>query len=60
MKKILIPVLALAAFLAFNEQNKPKPNVYITVGAVVVFMFGMMKISSKIPPKDDQNDNNTI
>ena len=56
MKNILIPLMIVAIFIAFNEQNKPNPNVIITVIMVVIFMFGMMKLSAKIPPKDNEND----
>lgn len=47
----------MVAFLvAFYNQDQEKPNVYITVIAVVVFMFGMMKLSSKVPSKNTDED----
>lgn len=52
--------MIVAIFFAFYEQNKTKPNVIITVISVVVFMFGMMKLSAKIPPNEDKDDNNEI
>ncbi|MEC4003818.1 hypothetical protein OX283_004055 [Flavobacterium sp. SUN052] len=60
MRKILIIVMIVAIFVAFYEQNKTQPNVIITVISVVVFMFGMMKLSSKIPPKENEDDNKEI
>ncbi|WP_298393107.1 hypothetical protein [Flavobacterium sp.] len=57
MKKILIPILIVAFFVAFWNQNNEQPNLYITIISVIVFMFGMMKLSAKVPPKNDDNDN---
>ncbi len=60
MKKLLIPILLIAFFVAFWNQNSEKPNLYITIIAVLIFMFGMMKLSAKVPPKDDKNDSEKI
>jgi hypothetical protein len=49
-----------AIFVAFYEQNTPKPNVIITCIALVVFMFGMVKLSAKIPPKDTEDEHKDI
>jgi hypothetical protein len=56
MKKISIFLMVIAFFIAFYEQNKTHPNVFVTVIAVVVFMFGMLKLSSKIPSKNKEDD----
>ena len=56
MKKISILLMLFAFFIAFYEQNKTHPNVFIMVIAVVVFMFGMLKLSSKIPSKNKEDD----
>jgi hypothetical protein len=60
MKKFVIPIMILAIFVAFYQQKLPQQNVYVTVICVVIFMLGMMKLSAKIPPKDDQDDNEKI
>ncbi len=60
MKKFLLLIMIVAIFIAFYEQNTAKPNVIITCLALVVFMFGMIKLSSKIPPKDTEDDNEEI
>jgi hypothetical protein len=60
MKKLLIPILLIAFFVAFWNQNSEKSNLYITIIAVLIFMFGMMKLSVKVPPKDDENDSEKI
>ncbi len=56
MKKLLIPILFIAAFIAVYEQSKEKPNVYIMCIAIVIFMFGMMRLSAKIPSKNQDNE----
>lgn len=60
MKKFLLLIMIVAIFIAFYEQNTANPNVIITCLALVVFMFGMIKLSSKIPPKDTEDDNEEI
>lgn len=58
MKKTLyIIALFTAAFIAFYEQSKPDPNKYIMVGAMVVFMLGLMQLMSKVPSKNKDNEN---
>lgn len=56
MKKFFILLIVVAFLVAFYNQDQEKPNVYITVIAVVVFMFGMMKLSSKVPSKNTDED----
>ncbi len=60
MKKFLFLIMIAAIFVAFYEQNTTKPNVIITCIALVVFMFGMIKLSAKIPPKDTEDDHKEI
>lgn len=58
MKKTLyIIALFTAAFIAFYEQSKPDPNKYIMVGAMVVFMLGLMQLMSKVPSKNKDSEN---
>jgi Na+/pantothenate symporter len=49
--------MIVAIFVAFYQQKTAHPNVIITVICVAVFMLGMMKLSSKIPPKNNDDDN---
>lgn len=59
MKKIMIPMMLVAFLIAFYEQQKTNGNVYITAGAVLIFMYGMMRLSAKIPSKhQDKNEEN--
>ena len=47
--------MIVAIFVAFFEQVSAKKNVYITVIAIAVFMFGMMQLSAKTPSKNQNN-----
>lgn len=59
MKKLLLPIMIIAILIAFYEQSLEKKNVYISVVAIAVFMFGMMKLSAKTPSRNqDKEDDN--
>ncbi len=59
MKKIMIPMMLISFLIAFYEQQKTNSNVYITAGAVLIFMYGMMRLSAKTPSKNqDKNEGN--
>ena len=60
MKKFLIPTLLIAIFVVFYQQTLPVPNVYITCIGLVVFMLLMMKLNSKIPSKEKENQDNDV
>ena len=60
MKKIVVPILIIAFYFAFQEQSKPKPNLFITAGTVAVFMFGMMKLMAKVPSKKPEDKNGIL
>ena len=55
MKKLIITKMFNAIIVAFFEQVSAEKNVYITVIALAVFMFGMMRLSSKTPSKNQNN-----
>jgi hypothetical protein len=54
-KTIYVILLFAAAFVALFEQSKAHPNKYIMVGAIVLFMFGLMQLMSKVPSKNGDN-----
>ncbi|MFL9829242.1 hypothetical protein ABS764_00110 [Flavobacterium sp. ST-87] len=56
MKKIVFPIMLLAIAVAFYEQTANEKNVYVTVAAIAVFMFGMMQLSAKIPSKNQEKE----
>jgi uncharacterized membrane protein YoaK (UPF0700 family) len=57
MKKLLIPIMVVAIIVALYEQSKSEKNVYVMSIAIVVFMYGMLRLSSKTPSKNqDKNE----
>ena len=58
MKKLIIPVTLLAIFVALYEQSKEKPNIYILCISIVIFMYGVMKLSAKTPSKNQDKQEN--
>ena len=60
MKKLLFPIMILAILVAFYIPKIGKLNVIFTTIAVVIFMFGMMKLSAKTPSKNQDDDDATI
>lgn len=58
MKTIYIILTFIAAFVALYEQSLAKPNVFIMVAAIIIFMMGLMKLMSKVPGKNDANTPN--
>nr|WP_288838018.1 hypothetical protein [uncultured Flavobacterium sp.] len=60
MKKIIFPIMLIAIVVAFYEQTSAEKNVYITVVAMAVFMFGMMRLSAKTPSKNQEKDEENV
>lgn len=60
MKKIVIPILILAILVVLYEQRSAQKNVYIMVIAIVVFVFGMMRLSSKTPSKNQEKEEDNV
>ncbi|PRZ27827.1 hypothetical protein [Flavobacterium granuli] len=60
MKKIVILIMILAILVAFFEQVSAEKNVYVTVVAIVVFMFGMMRLSAKTPSKNQEKEEKDV
>jgi len=59
MKKFVILLMVLAIGVALYEQTSTDKNVYVMVIAIVIFMMGMMQLSSKTPSKNqDKEDDN--
>lgn len=49
--------MVLAIAVGIYEQAQDQPNVFKLIAAMVLLMFGLMKLSEKIPSKDSENDN---
>ncbi|HEX9981063.1 MAG TPA: hypothetical protein VGB50_10925 [Flavobacterium sp.] len=60
MKKLAIIIVFIAILVASYEMAKDQPNIYITCVAVIVFMFGMMRLSSKTPSKNPPKDEEDV
>lgn len=58
--KILIPIMVLAIIAAFNEQGKTDKNIYVMILALVIFIFGMIRLSAKTPSKNTQNEDENV
>ncbi|MGL2963490.1 hypothetical protein ACSVH2_06685 [Flavobacterium sp. RSB2_4_14] len=56
MKKLLLPLMILAIAVGLYEQSNDKPNLYIMSIAIVIFMYGMMKLSAKTPSKHTETE----
>lgn len=55
MRKLYIPIMIIAVGVALYEQSKSSPNIYIMIGAIVIFMYGMMRLTAKVPSKNEEN-----
>lgn len=55
MKKLLLPIMFIAILVALYEQSKDNANVYIQCVAIVIFMYGMMRLTAKVPSKNQEN-----
>jgi hypothetical protein len=60
MKKAILPIMMLAIILAIYEQSKPDKNSYIVIIAIVIFMFGMMRLSAKTPSKNQDKEDDHV
>lgn len=57
MKRLFVPIMIIAIMVALYEQSLDDKNVYIMVIAIVVFMYGMLRLSAKTPSKNqDKNE----
>ena len=52
--------MIIAILVAFYEQRSKDKNVYITVIAIAVFMFGMMRLSAKTPSKNQDKEEENV
>jgi nitrate/nitrite transporter NarK len=60
MKKFIIPILIIAILIALYEQVNAEKKVYIMVIALLIFMFGMMRLSSKTPSKNKNKEEDYV
>ena len=60
MRKLIFPMMIVAIAAVLYEQSKPQSNLWIMVIGVIVFMVGMMWLSSKTPSKNQDNHGDDI
>ena len=60
MKKLMILIMAIAIGVALYEQAKPEKNVYLMVIAIVIFMYGMMRLSAKTPSQNQDKEEKDV
>ncbi len=58
MKKVILFILMLVVIgVLFWQQNSEKPNIWVQVMGFVLLFYGMMRLSRKVPSKNqDQNE----
>lgn len=52
--------MIIAILVILTEQVSAKKNIYLMVGAIVVFMFGMMQLSAKTPSKNQNKEEDNV
>ena len=52
--------MIVAMIIALYEQSNAHKNVYVMVIAIVVFMFGMMRLSAKTPSKNQDKEEENV
>lgn len=52
--------MVVAILIALYEQSKDQSNVYVMIIAIVVFMFGMMRLSAKTPSKNQDKEDQDV
>ena len=52
--------MILAISVALYGQVSAEKNMYITVVAIVIFMFGMMQLSAKTPSKNQDKEEEDV
>lgn len=60
MKILLIPTLIIVAIALLYNQSQDHPNMFINAGAIVVFMFLLYKLNTRIPHKNDHKNDHDV
>ena len=56
----MILLMVVAIGVALYEQSSADKNVYVMVIAIVAFMIGMMRLSSKTPSKNQDKEEDDV
>ena len=60
MKKLLLPILIISIYFAFSEQQKPHPNLFVMIPSIVIFIYAMSQLMSKVPSKNPEDKNGIL
>lgn len=60
MKKLLLPVLIISIYFAFSEQQKSHPNLLVMIPSIVIFIYAMSQLMSKVPSKNPEDKNGIL
>lgn len=52
-KNIFALLMLIVAIFLLIEQSKSNPNIYFQIIGIVIFIFGMSKLSAKTPSKNN-------
>lgn len=52
--------MALAIGVGLYEQASDDKNIFVMVISIVIFMMGMMRLSSKTPSKNQDNNEDDV
>lgn len=48
--------MILVIGIALYEQSKANPNRYIMIIAIIIFMYGLMRLMAKVPSKNSETE----
>ena len=48
--------MLVVVFLLIWEQTQTKPSIWIQIPAIIIFFFGMSKLSAKTPSKNQEKE----
>ncbi|MGG7035588.1 MAG: hypothetical protein ACI7YS_10410 [Flavobacterium sp.] len=60
MSKFQIPIMILAVIAIIYSQYQPEYKLIILIPSIVIFMMGMMNLSSKIPGKNQDKEDEHV
>ena len=58
MKKLALPFIIVAIIIGVYEYSKEKPNMYVVIVVIILFMFGLFQLNAKIPSKFGDDEEN--
>lgn len=56
MKKALLPLFVLSALAVYYELSQPEPNMLVMIPGILLFVFCLIWLNARIPPKKDNED----